>query len=181
MALTPRQQRFVEEYLGNGRNAAAAYRAAYDTDASPKQNATSGWELLQNPDIARIVQTADERAEAAVAAVIDRYALTQEDIARRLAILGISDARDVLSWDENGVRLKPSAELTDEAAYAITEIGEGDGGRLKVKLADKRASLMDLAKIRGWITDRNQTLGKDGKPVDPVVPALEITINGQSV
>lgn len=164
--LTPKQQRFVEEYLANGRNAAAAYRTAYASKGSAQRIADEAWKLLQHPGIAQIVGNALEQGHQAVVKAMERYQIDQEGLLRRLALLADYDHRDIFDWTENGVRLKPSAVITKEASFAITEIREGKEG-LTVKLADKRAALMDIAKLRGWVTDRSQQLGADGKPIDP--------------
>ncbi len=52
MNLTPKQQRFVEEYLKNG-NAVQSYRAAYDTQARPSTVKRNAHEVLHS----RAVQT----------------------------------------------------------------------------------------------------------------------------
>lgn len=75
---------------------------------------------------------------------------------RRIAF---SDVRDVVTWDESGVQIKASAELSDDAARMVAEVteetrtipGGGRAGptterRLKVKLHDKLAALTLLGK-----------------------------------
>ena len=119
--LTPKQARFVEAYLTNGRNAAAAYRAAYSTKASPKHAGNEGLKLLRHPVIAREVADSDRKANAKLAAVAERHAVTKERI---------------------------SAELASIAFAAAPE---------QVPVKDKRAALMDLAKLHGHIVEKRET------------------------
>lgn len=53
--ITPKQQKFVAEYVKNGGNATAAAKVAYpeQTDASAKQQ---GWENLNKPNLAAAIR-----------------------------------------------------------------------------------------------------------------------------
>ena len=53
--ITPKQQKFVAEYVKNGGNATAAAKVAYpeQTDASAKQQ---GWENLTKPNLAAAIR-----------------------------------------------------------------------------------------------------------------------------
>lgn len=163
--LTDKQRAFAHEYLKNGRNAAEAYRKVYKSKASATVVAVNACKLLKNANIALIVAEAEKRAEAATQRALDRYEVTAERIVAGLARLGFYDARDIFTWSEHGVRLKPSHEISDDAAAAITEISETitkDGGTIKVKLADKRAALVDLGRHKGIFVDKVE----NGKPGD---------------
>lgn len=178
--LTAKQSAFVIEYLSNGRVGVDAYRAAYDTNASPQQVTDEASKMLRHPKIAPIIAEAEARGAAAVARAVDKYELTQEQCAEKLIALATYDVRDVFEWGERGVVLKPSAELSDQAAFAVSEIRQGQFG-VTVKMADKRAALMDIARLRGWLVDRNQQLGADGKPVDPGRPMILFNVLGKQV
>lgn len=161
---TDKQRRFAAEYLRNGRNAAEAYRSIYGSKGNSVTVAKRACELLKNGYIAGIVAEAEKRAEAGVQRSIDRYAVTEERIVAALARLGFYDARDIFEWTESGVRLKPSGQISDDAAAAITEISQTQtehGGTLRVKLADKRAALVDLGKHMGMFVERRE-VGKPG-------------------
>jgi phage terminase small subunit len=159
--LTPKQRRFVEVYLSNGRNGTEAYRATYGTKASAEVAAVEAHRLLQNPKIALIVAEAERRAEERTERVMDRYAVTRERIKEGLAKLAFYDPRDVFTWDEKGVKLKPSATISDEAAFAISEISETENGTLKVKLASKHDALIALGQDLGMFARTNINLNAD--------------------
>lgn len=160
MALTSKQQAFVTAYLDGGMsNAAAAYRIAYPTsqkwDAQTVANKAN--EMLNHGDIKGIIAEARAKADARVARAVDRFAVTKERIVRELARMAFADARKFYEWDADGVRLKGSDDLGDDEAAAVQAVSHTvtkDGGTIRVQLVDKRAALMDLAKINGHIIDR---------------------------
>ena len=54
------------------------------------------------------------------------------------------------------IRSKRRTVLDDDAA-AVVEVSEtrtAEGGTIRVRVADKRAALMDLAKLQGYIIDK---------------------------
>ena len=65
--LTPKQAKFKEIYLSNGRNAAAAYRGAYKTTMNPQRCHQEGNKLLRHPLIRPTIERAERRAEQAIA------------------------------------------------------------------------------------------------------------------
>lgn len=154
--LTDKQTAFVEEYLRNGRNAAAAYRSAYNTKGQAQHVAERACKLLRNTKVAAIVTDAEQRAAAAMERVVDRYAVTRERVVSALAQLAFSDIRQVMQWADGKLIMKPSEDLTPEETYAISEIQELGGGRLRVRVSDKHAALLALCRMQGWITDRRE-------------------------
>jgi phage terminase small subunit len=164
--LTAKQRAFVEAYLTNGRNAAAAYRSAYDTSASPARVAEDAQDLLKHPLISPIIEESDKKRDEVTRRVIEQTSITAEEIISRLIHMARADLRDVMDWTGGRPVLKSSADLTPEQAYAISEIAETQNG-LRIKLTDKRAVLMDIAKLMGLLVEKQQQLGPDGKPIDP--------------
>ncbi len=155
--LTPKQRRFVTEYLSNGRNAAAAYRAAYDTKLTGKSLANRASEMTTQAGIASVIAAADAKAAAALDRAVARYAITKERISDELAKLAFVDSRRVYRWDEKGVTVLNSDELPDDVAAAVVSVSHTvtkDGGTIRVQLADKRAALMDLARLHGHIIEK---------------------------
>jgi phage terminase small subunit len=164
--LTDKQRKFVETYLTNGRNASAAYREAYNTTTSAQRVGDDASELLRHPGIIPIIEAAEQKKEESTRRVIERTSITEAEILSRLIHLARADVRDLMDWTSGRPVLKNSAELTTEQAYAITEIAETQNG-LRIKLTDKRAVLMDIAKLMGLLVEKQQQLGPDGKPIDP--------------
>jgi phage terminase small subunit len=174
--LTGKQRAFVEAYLKNGRNGAAAYRAAYNTAAAPEHVARKAIRLLKHPMIAPIVAEAEAKAQKRVASVIDRYAVSKERILEELARMGFANMLDYVRIGDDGDAYVDLSALTRDQASAIAEVTvedfkdsrgkeSRDVRRVRFKLADKRAALMDLAKLAGLVIDKKEVTGKDGGPI----------------
>ena len=97
-ALSPKQKRFVAEYLIDLNATQASIRAGY----SLRRAAQNGYELLRKGPVAQAV--AARQAELA-----DRIGVTVERIVTELARIGFSDIRDVVQW-----RTVPTASDADD-------------------------------------------------------------------
>ena len=140
--LTPKQARFVEEYLFDLNAAQAAIRAGYRAD-----NARSiGFENLTKPDIREAIEAAQRERSA-------RTGVTADRVVQEIARVAFSSLRDVMTWGPASVQVRPDGEITPEAAAAIAEIAETNTG-VKVKLHNKVAALEQLAKHVGLYQDR---------------------------
>lgn len=130
--LTPKQARFVDEYMLDLNATQAAIRASY----SPKTAYSIGSELLTKPEIAAAIKA--RQAELAEATGI-----TAERILKELARIGFGDARRVMRWGPDGVKLTASEGLNDEAAAIVAGVKEQSGkvDSLEVKLHDKVGAL----------------------------------------
>ncbi|HEK1684097.1 TPA: terminase small subunit [Pseudomonas putida] len=156
MALTAKQQRFVDEYLIDLNATQAAIRAGF----SAKTARQAGNRLLTNVDIQQAIQAGMEARSG-------RVAITQDMVLRELAKIGFSDIRKVVRWGETTVRmvdgeeesaedmvpyhglaLIDSTEIDDDTAGAIAEVSQGKEG-LKVKLHDKKGALVDIGRHLG--------------------------------
>jgi hypothetical protein len=99
---------------------------------------------------------------------IERSAITMKRVAVELGRIGFANMIDYMRIDPvEGDPVLDFSKLTREQASALTEItgddyleGRGETARevrkVKFKLADKRAALMDIAKLFGWITERRE-------------------------
>lgn len=159
MALTAKQQRFVDEYLTDLNATQAAIRAGY----SEKTARSISNENMTKPDIqAAIAKGMQARS--------GRVEITQDMVLRELAKIGFSDIRKVVRWGETQVRmidgeegetedmvpyhglaLIDSTEIDDETAGAIAEVSQGRDG-LKVKLHDKKGALVDIGRHLGMFS-----------------------------
>ncbi|MGN6124878.1 MAG: terminase small subunit [Sphingomonas oligoaromativorans] len=171
--LTPKQARFVEEYLVDLNATQAAIRAGY----SAKTAGQIGEENLRKPEIAKAI------AEAREARSI-RTQITQDRVLEELAKIGFADIRRAVKWrsnvvvpaqelggvmemmEETGelpdmqplisnqVELVNSDDLDPDTAAAISEVSMSDKGSLKLKFHDKQAALVNLGKHLGIFTDK---------------------------
>lgn len=152
---------FAQEYLVDLNAKQSAIRAGY----SEKTAHSQGQRLLKDVEVeARIQELKDERAE--------RTNVTAEKVITELAKLGFSTMREVASWDADGVRLKASDALTDEAAACVKDIHStreirrdknGDETEIvntKIQLHDKRGSLKLLGDHLGVFDSTGGDIGK---------------------
>ncbi len=148
--MTPRQRRFVEEYLVDLNATRAAKRAGY-TVRSAKDH---GYRLLKNPAVAAAVAKAQGRRAARTRVSADR-------VVTELAKVAFGDPRRLLSWGPDGVVLRDSSELTEAEAALVSEVSEtrtaAGGGTRKVKLHCKLTALNALGKHLGLFGNGRQS------------------------
>ena len=169
--MTPKQQRFVEEYLID-LNATAAYRrAGYEAEGNSAE--VNAARLLRNAQVADAIAAAQGERSA-------RTEITADLVLKELAKIGFADMRKLLKWtgnlprmdldraEETGeveisaanfVRLFDSDELDDDIVGAISEISQTKDGALKVKLHDKQAALVNIGKHLGMFTTKIEHSG----------------------
>lgn len=126
--------------------------------------------------VAEILKQLEENDRAANERVIEKLAITKERVAAELAKIAFLDIRDAVRWGRsptdtqsenaspNGlgiypVELVPSEQISDDAAAAISEVSLTQTG-VKIKMHDKRAALMDLAKLMGFIIEKHEHSGE---------------------
>lgn len=148
MALTPKQQRFAEEYLIDLNATQAAIRAGY----SPKTAVEQGSRLLANVNIRAYI---DER----MAVLSRRTGVNQERIMRELARIAFLDPTQLVNFGD--ATLQEGATQDDTAAIASVKVktipGEfGDGVEREVKFADKIKALELLGKRFAMWIDKQQ-------------------------
>jgi phage terminase small subunit len=149
MPLTPKQTRFVAEYLVDLNATQAAIRAGY----SAKTAEQLGYQLLQHPSVSAAVSRGTAKA-------IARTDISASRVLEELRRLAFIDMRGY--YDEQG-NLKPIHALNDEqgAALAGMEViiknakaGDGVTDEIhKFKVWDKTRALEMLAKHFKLLTD----------------------------
>lgn len=148
MTLTPKQAAFVAAYLTTLNAQAAAIEAGY----SEKSAHVTGHRLLSNAKVQKEIQRQ--------AALLKREAVvTTERVIEEVRRLAFANAADYFDWDEFGVRLKPSSELSAEQTAAVAEISQTvtqHGGTIRLKLHDKNTALDKLCKHLGIYSDAPQ-------------------------
>tara|TARA_R110000765_G_scaffold335414_1_gene425810 strand:- start:84 stop:635 length:552 start_codon:yes stop_codon:yes gene_type:complete len=148
MALTPKQARFVAEYLIDLNATQAAIRAGY----SEKTAHAIGQENLRKPIIAESITEAQTQRAG-------RTEITQDRVMAELAKLGFYDIRNAVRWGgapqatQEGelvypVEMVASEDMDDSTAAAISEVSLTAQG-VKIKMVDKLAALEKLGKHLG--------------------------------
>ncbi len=143
--MTPRQRRFVEEYLVDLNAAQATKRAGYAYG--------SAWRVMRNPEVVAGI----EKAQAARA---ERTRVTADKVVEELAKVAFGDPRRLFSWGPDGVILRESSELTEAEAAIVSEISEtrtAAGGSRKIKLRCKLTALNALGKHLGLFGNGRQS------------------------
>jgi phage terminase small subunit len=146
--LSPKQQKFVQEYLIDLNASQAAIRAGY----SEKMAGRIGFQLLEKTRIQDAVAV-EQQARSA------RTGITPDRALQELAILGFSDLTDFVEWDGQTVILKNSADLDKTKRRAIAEISQTKDG-VRIKLHDKKGALDSIARHLGMFNDKT-TVGLD--------------------
>lgn len=172
--LTEEQEKFCQAIV-DGMNGMEAYlHAGYKTTA--KGAGVSASRMLTRPHIMARIDALRARKLVVERRVTDKVvaklALTKERVLREYEKVAFSNPSQVMEWggenvqsegDEGGkyvnyVRLKPSHELDDMTLGAIAEVSQTSGG-LKVKMHDKMAALLFLAKELGMGVEKVHVTG----------------------
>ena len=150
--LNARRTRFVAEYLIDLNAKRAAIRAGY----SPKTAHAIGHALLRIVEVTAAI----EKGQKALAA--ESY-VTAERIVGELAKLGFANMADFMKSNDSGDPYLDFSGLTRDQAAALAEVtvedfvdGRSDKRevrRVKFKLCDKRAALVDLGRHLGMFKD----------------------------
>lgn len=174
-----RHEKFAQE-LAKGKTADEAYQLAGFKPNRGNASVLKQKESISNR-VAEILKQAEENDRKANERVIEKLAITKERVAAELAKIAFLDIREAVRWgrspvdresenaNPNGlgiypVELVPSDQISDEAAAAVSEVSLTQNG-VKIKMHDKRAALMDLAKLMGFVIEKNEVTGKDGGPI----------------
>ena len=165
MKLTPKQERFVQEYLVDLNAAAAAIRAGY----SSKTAKSIGQENLTKPDIQSAIQKAMQ-------ARAQRTEITQDMVIQELAKLGFFDIRKLFGDDGKPLEI---SKLDDDTAAALVgldvqDVADSDGNYIgflkKYKMADKIRALELLGKHLGAFEPQN----KQQTEIEDLTPLAEM-------
>lgn len=163
LTLTGKQQAFVQYYVANGFNAKeAAIAAGY----SEKSADSFSSQVLNNPKVKKAIADLVEGE-------LYRRGVSKERVIAEIARIAFSDIRQVLTWDDKGIKLKDSKSIKRDTAAAIQSVKEKvsidkeDGSVLhinrEIKMYDKKSALDTLAKHLGLLEDEKFN---GGKPIE---------------
>lgn len=167
--LTPKRERFCQEYVVDFNASGAARRAGYKEHAAGQQ----GHELLKNSEIQRRIS--DLRAKAA-----NEYNVTKESLMQILRDIAGANLEDVLDpetgqilpldqWPENMKRVTSGMEV-DEIYSGTGENRVQIGVRRKIKLSERTKAIELLNKMLGFnAPERVAQVTPDGEAVIPVI------------
>jgi phage terminase small subunit len=164
--LTPKQQRFVDEYLIDLNATQAATRAGY----SAKTAASQGERLLRNVEISAAVAEGQKR-------LAEKAEISAERVIAELAKIGFANMQDYMRVGPDGDPVLDFSKLSRDQAAALVECtvedfkdGRGEDARdvrrVKFRLADKRAALVDLGKHLGLFKERVELTGANGGAIE---------------
>lgn len=143
--LSPKQQRFVEEYLIDLNATQAAIRAGYSAHTANRIGSQNLSKL--------VIQDAIALRQVALA---DANAVTPTRVIEELAHVGFADMTHYMRWGPDGVRLHASDTLTPAQCRAVAEVSETTteyGGTIRLKLHNKLTALEKLGERLGlWKT-----------------------------
>lgn len=151
--LTDKQEKFVEAYLTNGRNATAAYRTAYNAGAMKPENVhVKACALLANGKVADRIKAATSGARETAAQVVQ---VSTTDVLLSAKRAMNADLAQMMDANGNPLDLQKwpdDLRLAVDSVQIDTEIDEkGAVSRVtKVKLSSRAVARDQLAKHLGW-------------------------------
>ena len=158
MPLNLTQEAFVTE-LVSGKSLIDAYLSAGYRTKKRETASSAAKRLAAQPAIIEAIERArDEKARVRAEATkiaIEHSGITQARVAVELGRIGFANMGDYVELLEAEDNLTAIVRgLPREATAALTEVWIDAQGHVRFKLGDKRAALMDVAKLFGWITVR---------------------------
>ena len=169
--MTPRQARFVEEYLVDLNGTQAAIRAGY--------SATSASEIARQLLEKTGVSEAVARAKAERSA---RIGLTADRVLEELVAVGFSRLSDFAEWGPEQFVLRESDDVDSRAVSSVTvketvlqsESGDTIVKREQgIKLHDKIGTLKLLGQHIGLFPEKHEHSGPNGEPFQVEVKARD--------
>ena len=163
--LSPKRQRFVDEYLIDLNGTQAAIRAGYSARTANEQAAA----LLAIPNVR-------EAVEAGRRVIAERNAITQDRIRQELAKLAFADLGEI--YDASG-NLKPVHEMSREARAVLSGI------ETSTRRKPGTDEVLVIRKVKRWDKVRAlQLLGQDlgmFNPLEDRLTALERLLEAQGI
>jgi phage terminase small subunit len=182
-ALDARERRFVDEYIID----LDAKRAALVAGYSATMAATKAYQWVSSgqrkPHVyAAVLAAMDKRSK--------RTEITADRVLRELELLGFCNMQDYMRATEQGDPYLDFSGLTRDQAAALAEVtvedfrdGRGeesrDVRRVKFKLSDKRAALVDIGKHLGMFKERIEHSGPNGGPIETKDSAASAVISAK--
>lgn len=152
MKMKLKHRDFALTYLADPKRCAGrAYATVYGKDYENNRAVCdqSGSRLLKHVKVSAFIKEKDDAEEKRIT---EKYQVNQDKVTRELAAIGFANMGDYVEWDNDGVRLIPSDELTDMNKTALKKVMKKEskhGTDISIELHDKRQALVDLGKHLG--------------------------------
>lgn len=160
MALTNKQELFVEEYLRTFNATQAAIKAGY----SPKSAHATGWETLRKPEV-----------EMAISQRLKATAMGADEVMMRLArqargsmesFVEIVGDKASINWRQ--VKDAGALDLVKKITETTRTFKDETTITLSVELYDAQSALQLIGKHHRLFVDRAEITGEDGGPI-PII------------
>lgn len=145
MALTAKQEVFVNEYLQDFNATQAAIRAGYSERTARSQ----GHRLLTNADIS-----------AEVKRRVDEKAMSANEVLIRLAEQARADIADFVDVWDGGFKINIEKALKNGKGHLIRKIGFNQYGKPEIELHNQQSALQMIGKVHGLFTDKVEQSGE---------------------
>lgn len=167
--LTPKQERFCEEYLIDLNATQAAIRAGYSANTANEQGAQNLAKLSIQEKITELKAERSQRTE-----------ITQDRVVKELAAMAFAKATDYAQIADVGgkvaIMLTPTAQLTKAQQAGIVGIKQTQAG-IEVKL-DKTKALELLGRHLGMFKDKIELEGTVTNPYANLTEAQLLKLAG---
>jgi phage terminase small subunit len=161
--MTPRQRRFISEYLVDLNATQAAIRAGY----SKRRATATGWDLLhKRPAIAAAISEAMLAREK-------RTLITADRVLQQFARIAFADIRPLAQLVEDGLEVKSLAALSDDLAAAVVELS-ANGKDVRLRLQNRIEALNALARHLGLFDKKPSRDEPASQHDEDRLPAREI-------
>ena len=144
--LSDKRLRFAREYVKDLNGAAAARRAGYAERTASAQASR----LLKNVNVRHEIDDLLRRRR-------QRADISAERVVKELSRLAFSDMREFVAFGPDGVVIRPSGELSDAAAAAVSQVSEqssAKGRQVRFSLHDKCRAIELLGRhLNLWKND----------------------------
>lgn len=160
----PKHERFAQE-LAKGRSATEAYVLAGYKD--------------NDGNASKLAAKVQDRVKELTGKAAEKAGITIERVLTELAKIGFANMLDYVTINALGEPIIDLSALDRDQAAAIQEVivdthseREGEDSiavrRVRFKLLDKRAALVDIGKHLGMFKERVEHTGKDGQPIEMI-------------
>lgn len=160
----PKHERFAQE-LAKGTTATGAYVLVGYKD--------------NDGNASKLAAKVQDRVKEITGKAAEKAGITIERVLAELAKIGFANMLDYVTINSSGEPVIDLSALDRDQAAAIQEVivdthneREGEDSvavrRVRFKLLDKRAALVDIGKHLGMFKERVEHTGKDGAPIEMV-------------